>query len=136
MITALKEIQEKTHIFKASDDALCIGLSPNEIDYLSGIKVDAVVVDERKGATDVSGKFNVLVIALDMSIFHVFGIIEKHIGALLSNSKILLKVKVDTSLFDAKNMIAQLSKSLRLQPERYVTTSANDTWLILSRMQI
>ena len=131
---ALKEIQDKTGVFRASDDVLCIGLSPHEIDYLSGIKIDAVVVDERKGATDVCGKFNALAIGLDMSVFPVFGIVEKYVGALLSNSRIVLKVKVDTSLPDAKNIIAQLSKSLRLQPETYVTISGNEVWLILSRI--
>jgi len=131
---ALKEIQEKTHIFKASDDVLCIGLSPDEIDYLSGIKVDAVVVDERKGATDLCGKFNVLVVGLDMSVFPVFGIVEEYVDALLLHGKILMKVKVDTSLEDAKNMIAQLSKSLNLQPEQYVCIESTGVWLVLSRM--
>lgn len=133
---ALKEIQEKTRIFKASDDVLCIGLSPDDVDYLGSIKVDAVVIDERKGVLENCGKFNTLVIGLDMNVFPVFGIVEKYVDALLSNSKIVLKVKVDTSLSDAKNMIAQLSKSLKLQPETYVTTSKNDVWLILSRRNI
>ncbi|RLG15594.1 MAG: hypothetical protein DRN71_00935 [Candidatus Nanohalarchaeota archaeon] len=131
---ALKEIQDKTSIFRASNDVLCIGLSAHEINYLSGIKVDAVIIDNRKGKENISERFNMLVIGLDISVFHVFGILEKYVDALLSNSKILLRVKVDVSLEDAKNMIAQLSKSLKLQPETYVTTSKNDVWLILSRI--
>ncbi len=130
----LKEIQDKTSIFKASDDALCVGLSLSAVDYLASIKVDAVVVDERKGGVDVRGKFNVLVVVLDMSVFPVFGIVEKYIDALLSNSKILLKVKVEVSLEDTKNMVAQLSKSLKLQPERYVCMTDTYVWLVLSRM--
>ena len=130
----LKEIQEKTHIFKASDDVMCIGLSPDEIDYLSGIKVDAVVVDERKSGKSIRGKFNALVVGLDMSVFPVFGIVEKYVDVLLSHGRILVKVKVDTSLEDAKNMIAQLSRSLNLQPEQYVCSDSTGVWLILSRM--
>ncbi len=42
---ALKEIQEKTRIFKASDDVLCIGLSPDDVDYLGSIKVDIITTD-------------------------------------------------------------------------------------------
>ena len=134
-VMGLKEIQEETGIFEASDDALCIGLDFSDLDYLRDMKVDATVVDEPKDVKGIRGKFNVIVVAPDMSVFSVFGVVEECVDALLLNGKIVVKVKVDADFEDAKNMVAQLSKSLKLQPEEYVTTSENDVWLILSRMQ-
>ncbi len=134
-VMGLKEIQEETGIFEASDGALCIGLDFSDLDYLRDMKVDATVVDEPKDVKGIRGKFNVIVVAPDMSVFSVFGVVEECVDALLLNGKIVVKVKVEADFEDAKNMVAQLSKSLKLQPEEYVTTSENDVWLILSRMQ-
>ena len=74
-----------------------------------------------KAGKSISGKFNVLVV--DMNIFHVFGIVEKYIDALLFHENVPVKVK---------NMIAQLSKLLNMQPEIYVRTYSTNVWLLLS----
>ncbi len=129
----LREIQEKTGVFEASNDALCFGLDYSELDYLRGIKVDAAVVDD-KSSQEVSGKYNVMVIALDQSLFRVFGIVDEHINSLLLNAKIVLKLKIEGDLEDVRNMVARFSKPLNLQPEMYVAAEKNYAWIILSRM--
>ncbi len=133
LVMGLREIQEKTGVFEASNDALCFGLDYSELDYLKGIKVDAAVVDDRS-SHDVSGKYNVMVIALDQGLFRVFGVIDEHIDALLLNAKIVLKLKIEGDLEDVRNIVARFSKPLNLQPEMYVVAEKNYAWIILSRM--
>ncbi|MFH1127256.1 MAG: hypothetical protein ABIG84_02360 [archaeon] len=130
---ALREIQKKAGVFEASNDALCFGLSFSELNYLSVIKVEAVVMEGLKDASMLKTKFNVMVLALDLSIFRVFGIIERYIDTLLTHAKVIVKLKVETDLDGAKNVVAQLARPLNLQPEQYVEAE-DGVWLILTRI--
>lgn len=131
---ALSQVQEMIKVFEASNDAVCFGLCLAELEYLRGISVEPTVFELSSDCSQVKSRFNIMVLALDMSIFRVFGIVERYVDTLLLNAKILMKLNIDTDVQDAKNMIAQLSKPLNLQPEEYITLEDNETWLLLSRM--
>jgi hypothetical protein len=64
-----------------------------------------------------------------------FNIIERYADYLLPNAKILMRTRIETSLDDTKNIIAQLSKSQRFQPEIYIPKEKNEVWIILSRIR-
>jgi hypothetical protein len=51
-IMTLKDIQEKTGIFQPSNDALCFGLKPEELDYLRTINVEPVQIESMKDAKE------------------------------------------------------------------------------------
>jgi len=132
---SLKYLQEKTNILQASNDALCFGLDPKEIDYLKTLKVEPHTIESLKTAGEISTKFNIIVFGSVLGLFSAFSIVEKYIGHLLPNAKILMKTRIDSTLDDTKNTISQLAKSLKFVPAEYIheEKNENELWVILAR---
>lgn len=132
---SLKDLQEKTGIFQSSNDALCLGLSPGDIDYLKTIGVEPVVISTRKDMENISEKFNILVLALNQSVFSSFSTIERYISSLLPNAKILIRSYGAEEMEEIKKTVPRLSKPLNLEPQAYTAEEKNTVWITLSRIR-
>ena len=132
---SLKELQEKTHIFQSSNDALCLGLNPSDIDYLKTIGVEPVVINTRKDMENISEKFNILILALNQGIFSAFAIIERYTPSLLPNAKILIRTQGTNDIEDMKSTVTRLSKPLNLEPDSYLSDDKNEMWITFTRIR-
>lgn len=132
---SLKDLQEKTGIFQSSNDALCLGLNQSDIDYLKTIGVEPVVINTRKDMENISEKFNILVLALNQSVFSSFAIIERYTSSLLPNAKILIRSYGAEDMEDIKKTVPRLSKPLNLEPQAYTAGEKNTIWITLSRIR-
>jgi len=132
---SLKELQEKTHIFQSSNDALCLGLNPSDIDYLKTIGVEPVVINTRKDMENISEKFNILILALNQGIFSAFAIIERYTPSLLPNAKIMIRSQGTNDIEDMKSTVTRLSKPLNLEPDSYLSDDKNEMWITFTRIR-
>jgi len=132
---SLKELQEKTHIFQSSNDALCLGLNPSDIDYLKTIGVEPVVINTRKDMENISEKFNILILALNQGIFSAFAIIERYTPSLLPNAKIMIRSQGTNDIEDMKSTVIRLSKPLNLEPDSYLSDDKNEMWITFTRIR-
>lgn len=132
---SLKDLQEKTGIFQSSNDALCLGLNPKDIDYLKTIGVAPVVISTRKDMENISEKFNILVLALNQGIFSAFAIIERYTPSLLPNAKIIIRSNDAGDMEDLKSTVSRLSKPLNMEPDSYLSGGKNEIWITFSRIR-
>ncbi len=132
---SLKDLQEKTGVFQSSNDALCLGLNPADIDYLKTIGVEPVVINTRKDMENISEKFNILVLALNQGIFSAFAIIERYTPSLLPNAKILIRSESTDDIETLKSTVSRLSKPINLQPDTYTIEEKNTIWISFKRIR-